>query len=264
MKHYLVKLLMAVVFVAFGFAAGGQVKLTTVAEAWQFLPQSGSACDEEDLSFDYGIGGGMRNFFCRALTIYSWQAFLASAPVPPFRSGPHRDGKLDLNSEQDFGYYNPKFVVWATNSLIPAAESPLLRRKTQGVYDDQVAELAHTYFLVYQKLSSNPALAAVERQRYLDSIETNGGGWDASEVIDSYNEFLGDADSNWGGHDPNLVRSSVMWWLRRQEDATASLWHTGLIKLLATYDSAWLKEQNTSATFQKWQAPLIKLKPEYK
>jgi hypothetical protein len=87
MKHYLVKLLMAVVFVAFGFAAGGQVTLTTVAEAWQFLPQSGPACDEEDLSFDYGIGGGMRNFFCRALTIYSWQAFLASAPVgnPPDR-----------------------------------------------------------------------------------------------------------------------------------------------------------------------------------
>ena len=101
----------------FGITAVGQDKLTSIAEAWQFLPQSGSACDEDDLSFDYGIDGGMRNFFCRALTVYSWKAFIASAPVPPFLSGPHRDGKLELNSEDEFGYYNPKFVIWATNAI---------------------------------------------------------------------------------------------------------------------------------------------------
>jgi hypothetical protein len=257
MKNTVAKLLIVAVFVAFGITAGGQDRVTSVAEAWQLLPQSGSACDEDDLSFDYGIDGGMRNFFCRALTVYSWKAFIAAAPVPPFRSGPHRDGQLELNSEDEFGHYNPKFVVWATNALIPAADSPLLRQKTQGVYDAQVAELAHIYFLVHQKLASNPALADIERRRYLDSSEESEGG------IDPY-EFLGDANSHWGGHDPNLVRSSVMWWLRRQEDATASIWHTGLIKLLTTYDLAWLREQNSSTTFQKWQAPPVKLKPEYK
>jgi len=238
MNKNLSKMIVGMVFVSYGLTAGGEAKLTSVSEAWQLLPLSGSECEEEDLIFDYGIDGGMRNFFCRALTVYSWKAFMASAPVPPFRSGPHKNGKLNLNSGQ-FGYYDPKFVVWATNTLIPAADSPILRRKTQGIYDSQVAELAHIYFLVYQKLDSNPELADSERKRYLDPSDESEGG------IDPY-RFLGDPKSVGGDYDSNLVCSSLMWWLRRQQDGTAYLWHQGLIKLLTTYDAVWLRDQNIS------------------
>jgi hypothetical protein len=39
-----------------------------------------------------------------------------------------------------------------------------------------------------------------------------------------------------------------MWWLRRYQDDTASLWHIALIKLLTTYDAEWLAEKTNKLT----------------
>src|SRR5438874_1674024 len=92
------------------------VKVTTIAEAWRALPETGSGCGA-DLDFDYGVEGGMRNFFCRALTIFSWKRLLSLAPAFPFLSGPHTNGKLELQSKKQFGHYDPQFVRWAAAAL---------------------------------------------------------------------------------------------------------------------------------------------------
>ena len=261
MKSKLSKAILLLALSTVVVSSGGEEKSTSIAEAWQILPETGNGCDEEDLSYDYGIGGGMRNFFCRAITVYSWRAFIASAPVAPFRKGPHRDGKLHLNAEHDFGYYNPKFVSWATQTLIPAADSPLLWQATQEVYDKHIKYLANLYFLVDQKLRVYPEWTKRERQRYLESISESGGAWDASEVTWAYHDFLNDDK-----YDANHVRSAVMWWLRRDQDATSSLWREGLIKLLSTYDTEWLVEQNQLVMNKKWPvSPLpMPVKPDYK
>jgi hypothetical protein len=223
-------------------------KARTIAEAWQLLPQSGNGCGD-DLLFDYGVGGGMRNFFCRALTVYSWKAFVAAAPVAPFRKGPHKGTRLNFKAERDFGRYDPRFVKWAVDTLVPAATDPALRARTQDIYNEQVRELARVYFLVDKALQASPKWVARERERYLVSMDKNGGGWDVWEITGAYHDVLGNSDANWGGHDPNHVRSAVMWWLRRVHDDTAPLWRQGLTKLLTTYDAEWLRDTNaTKAT----------------
>jgi hypothetical protein len=241
----------------------GSIKAKSVAEAWRMMPTKGSACGD-DLSFDYELNGGMRNFFCRALTVYSWRDFLAGAPVAPFRKGPHRKGKLNLKAERDFGHYDPKFVAWATTTLIPAADQPELRSATQGIYDTQVKELAHVYFLVDKMLSADPKWIERERQRYLVSMEAKGGGWDVWEITGTYHDVLGGSDSQWGGHDPNHVRSAVMWWLRRHHDETASLWRGGLLSLLKTYDAAWLAQQQKTSSTTKLPSAPVNVTPEYR
>ncbi len=251
-----------VCFFAASVVAGG--KLLTITEAWQQLPDSGSGCADDDLGFDYGKDGGMRNVFCRALTVTSWKAFVRQAPAPPFRKGPHKNGKLNLHAAKDFGRYDPKFVTWATTALVPAASDPALRQATQPVYDRQLKELAHVYFLVDKALSSDPKWVENERRRYLSSMDAKGGGWDVWEITDAYHEVLGPSASDWGGHDPNHVRSAVMWWLRRHHDDTAGLWREGLVKLLNTYDAAWLgDEQKTPWTKTLPWPPEKKKKPEY-
>jgi hypothetical protein len=71
---------------------------------------------------------------------------------------------------------------------------------------------------------------------------------DVFASTEPYYELLGSADHDWGGFDPNVVRSATMWWLRRHEDGTAALWREGLTKLLVTYDAAWLKSARAPKT----------------
>jgi hypothetical protein len=78
-----------------------------------------------------------------------------------------------------------------------------------------------------------------ERDRYLGAA-AQGPLDPMGPVLDRYHDVLGTADENWGGHDPNHVRSATMWWLRRYSDGTAGLWAEGLERLLKAYDAQWL------------------------
>jgi hypothetical protein len=222
-----------------GGAPAPRAPAGSIAEAWKNLPVSGTGCAEGDLTFDYGVEGGMRNLYCRALQVMPWATFVSLAPVSPFVSGPHGPGGLALNDQQRFGHYDPKFVRWAVDALIPAAKNAKLKAETQPIYDAQLRTLARTWFEVRRALAADPVWVSVESRRYQGAIEAQAASWD-SPIIDLYHDTLGDSASNWGDHEPNLVRSATMWWLRRSLDGTDALWSEGLEKLLRTYDARWL------------------------
>jgi hypothetical protein len=236
-------------------------KASTLADAWRALPSAqGHGCASEDLIFDYGAEGGMRNFFCRALKVFSWKTFLSVAPTAPFRAGPHKNGKLKLDSERDFGRYDPRFVQWAIDAMIPAAKDSALRAETQPVYDSQARTLARVYWEVQRALASDPAWRAREVQIYLRAADDASVKWDA-EVAWFYHDTLG---ADWDGWDPNHIRSATMWWLRRTKDGTAELWLQGLERLLGTYDGAWLAAHRGPWTKKLPQRPTPGEKPEYR
>jgi hypothetical protein len=208
----------------------------TIAAAWRALPYiDGHGCDEEDLFFDYGDHGGMRTLFCRTLTVFSWRTFLELAPFGPFRSGPHPEGKLNLQSPDEFGHYDPRFVQWAVDNLVPAARDPQLREATQPLYDRTIRGLARTYWETHRAVSSDRSWQRLQADRYLRAAQAGRVQMEFHEMY----ELLGDANARWGGHDPNHVRTATMWWLRRHLDGTDTLWANGLEVLLLTYDRSW-------------------------
>lgn len=220
-----------------------------VAEVWKRLPKEGSACAEA-LNFDYGLEGGMRNFYCRARQVLTWKAFVAWSPAPIFASGPH-GGELVLDAPRTFGHYDPAFVRWAATALIPAATDDALRKQTQATFDAQVRPLARTWYLVWRAISAQPTWLSLERTRYAEAMARGEGDW-AGEVVNHYHDTV-----SFPGSDPNLVRSATMWWLRRSLDETAPLWLEGLERLLRTYDARWL----ATAKQSKARAPLRATKP---
>ena len=250
--------------VAVSVAAGaGDTRATTIADAWRALPRiSGQGCGDKDLVFDYETGGGMRNFFCRALTVFGWKTFLSLAPVSPFQSGPHKAGSLNLNSKKQFGRYNPEFVRWASNALVPGASDPALREQTLKIYKVHVQPLARTYWAIWLVLSGDTQWVAAERRQYMAAVRA--GEADAfGSTLDHYHNTLDNLAIGGEGADPNHVRSATAWWLRRFEDGTASLWAEGLEKLLRTYDAAWLAELQKTA-IPKPPRRKQEQKPEYR
>jgi hypothetical protein len=227
-----------------------------IGQAWRSLPSIRDQGCTRDLIFDYGNNGGMRNFFCRALKALSWKAFLTLAGVAPFKSGPHQQGRLDLANARAFGAYDPRFVRWAVENLVPAANDAALRAETQPAYDAMVKKLARTYFVVHAAITSNPQWLKAEARTYLAAARSGHGGWD-QPTVDLYHDVLGR-----GGDDPNLVRSATMWWLRRYDDGTMPLWLTGLEKLLTTYDGAWLTQEKQEGF--RGRLPRRAAVPEYR
>jgi hypothetical protein len=98
------------------------------------------------------------------------------------------------------------------------------------------------YFVVHERLDApkNKAWKKKMRNEYMRVMDEKNPDW--GSYYDKFSTFLGEADSDWGGYDPNLQSASVAWWLRRDVDKTAQLFFEGLTKLLRTYDAAWLDE----------------------
>lgn len=220
---------------------GANKATNAFANAWLALGTTANKCSERELHFDYWPNGGLRNFYCHALTTMAYQAVVKLAGVSPFVRGPHGQfgGNLSLNDPRDFGRYNPAFVQFLVDNAIPGASDQTLRVDTQSLYDSYVRQLARVYFVVHARLEAKPAWKKQMRNEYMRVMDEKKPDW--GSYYDKFSTFLGEADSDWGGYDPNLQSASVAWWLRRDVDKTAPLFFEGLTKLLKTYDATWLE-----------------------
>ena len=211
------------------------------ANAWRALGNTTNKCSERELHFDYWPDGGIRNFYCHALSTIAYDAVVKLSGVAPFVRGPHTS-RLSLNDPRDFGRYNPKFVRFLVDNAVPAANDAKLREETQSLYDSYVRQLARVYYVVHQRLEAKPAWKKARRDEYMRVMDEKNPNWSA--YYDKFSTFLGEADTEWGGYDPNLQSAAVAWWLRRDVDKTAPLFLEGLTKLLRTYDAQWLDTQS--------------------
>ena len=163
---------------------------------WNQLGSTTNSCPEQ---FDYHPKGGLLIFGCHVASVFTLQELHAASPHPIWASGPHGE-ELDLGNPSDFGHYDPDFVRWAGDALIPAARSPGFREATQGLYDENVAPLARIMWQTHRKL---------EADHYDDGFD--------------------------GGVSGNVAKTAVGFWLRRELDGTADLWAANLHRLMSAY-----------------------------
>lgn len=220
----------------------------SVRDIWGLLGSSSNRCPE---LFNYHPNGGMRIFACHMASWMDLAALQRAAGMPIFLSGPHAAGKLDLQSRGSFGHYNPDFVAWASQALIPGAEDGAFRERTQSEYVAIVRPLARTHYQVWQKLQApaNAACVTAELDDYKRVVaggKTDSGG----EHYERWYHFMesgfcGSRTSLYdlrgtGGLNGNVVKTVVGFWLRRRLDGTAEAWHGALVRLLEAYDGPWL------------------------
>jgi hypothetical protein len=218
--------------------------LARVKSLWLSLDGSEESCGD----FDYFPNGGMKSFACH-LALGSTLPWLTGAwGKEIFVDGPHSPGALDLQNSRSFGHYNPRFVRFLVDHLVPAATDPAFRERTQPLYDAHVKPLAQIFLATYNKLEANPECRDREVARFQALLD--GPGVPAGDY-ERYFYFMNkefcdnpDGDFNYfssrgfdGGFSGNVVKTCTAFWIRRNIDGTAAAFHEGLVKLIETYEA---------------------------
>jgi hypothetical protein len=209
---------------------------------------------------------GLRWLYAHLQPLMNMAKMNSLAPDPIFLSGPHEP---DFNfRSHDFGRYNPAFVRWGTENLIPAASDPAFREITAPIYQKHMKEIARLYYLAHLYVEQHSPEVSALRAKYLESIrERQGKPWEDSAsnpnlVYDTFARFFAEQyatgkKGDWFDGSTRPPKLSYRWltgkggyyayaapgfWIRRQIDGTAPDFFAGLKKLLETYDPDFLKD----------------------
>ena len=212
-------------------------------EVWTHLHRTQNTCPDV---FDYHPNGGMRIFACHLRSLISLEAVQRASGLDVFVAGPHSNAQLTLDSPDSFGHYNPAFVRWMADNLIPASRDSALRETTQAHFDQYVRPLARIFLATYRKLQREPDCFRRERERYVNAMQR---GQLSYEFRERYFFFMNDEfcarpdDEDYffkhgfdGGYSGNVTKTCVGFWIRRSLDGTDEEFYRGLTRLLTTYD----------------------------
>ncbi len=190
-----------------------------IRRAWRGLVASSNGCSR---GYDYFPNGGMRSFWCHLKTLVSYETVQKLSGKPVFTAGPHNRRRLDLNSDREFGRYNPDFLRWALQVAIPAIDDPKFRRATQPVYDRTMRDLARLYKSTHLMLTANP--------KHYREMAASYTSYRAHRPPRPFMQGLQNKF-------PNLARPAHAFWVRRKLDGTSDYFAKGVTQLMQTYDA---------------------------
>ncbi|MDM8557328.1 hypothetical protein [Candidatus Parabeggiatoa sp. HSG14] len=195
--------------------------MALIKNLWQKLDQTTNQCPDEQNDFPEA---GMRIFYCHLKTFLSYEQLQTLVRIPIFLNGPHSKTELKVDAKNSFGHYNPAFVKWLTENLMPAAKEAAFKERTQPLYNQYVKPLARTYYVIHERLVAHPDYRQKQQANYFKLLK-NG-------QLPEYYENL-----HQQGFNSNAVKSGIAFWLRRFIDGTESAFFEGLKTLLMTYDA---------------------------
>ncbi|WP_294293644.1 hypothetical protein [uncultured Chryseobacterium sp.] len=192
--------------------------------------------NEED--FDYWPSGGMRNIYSHAKSLVTYEMFLNTLPTSLYVSGPHTNKVLFLNSQNDFGHYNPETIKWIDEKITIYLNKDGNISRTKPLVDQYLKKQLTTYWLCYQYMRAYPSENTFLLTDYKEKI--NAGNlpdryyysivWEGAEKFNFYKEI-----SKYEFIDVNILCSAIYFWLRRQIDSTDDKFYNILNTIMKSY-----------------------------
>lgn len=222
-----------------------------VESTWIQYPKLGLSCDKE-ISY--------HKFYCKIQTIISLKKLSEYLGIPIFESGPHTKYYLELNSPNDFGHFHPEFPVKLREYLLPAKSNKALYTVTLPIYEHSIRNIAREFFIVYQKLDSNPKFFRKEADRYLMLVEEKrlDPYYLDRFILFLYPAFTDNEDPEESSRfvyrkgdeniDAQVVKELVGFWIRRKADGTDTEFVLGLIDLLKLYDPEFYQNRTVTTS----------------
>jgi hypothetical protein len=210
-----------------------------VETTWIQFPKIALYCDKQ-VSY--------HKIFCKIQTVVSLHKLSEYLGIQIFLSGPHSKYYLESNDLLDFGHYNPEFPQKLREFLLPAKHHPKLLQLTKPIYNEWLQQTARDFFVIYQKLDSNPKFFRKEADRYLLLVEESrlDPYYLDRFILFLYPAYTDNEDPEEAAKfsmipgdesmDAQIVKELVGFWIRRKADGTDTEFILGLVELLSLYD----------------------------
>jgi hypothetical protein len=206
----------------------------------QSIPSAKSTCWDAGRLISkrfYSYGG--RRLYCFLSGLSNFKQLESISGVPVFKSGPHSD-YLDLNSKKSFGHYNPQFLKWVSEKVMPILLAPSFRKANQGIFDDYLKVPALTFYKSFYFAMSNPENFSKMIKLYETKLNSPNGFTEGA-----YPLFREAADNIW---DPlHCDSEAVLFWVRRSIDGSFRSFSGMLLQILDVYAPDDLKKLESIA-----------------
>jgi TIR domain len=218
------------------------------------------------------LKSGFRYLYCSIRSVISFDKVQAISGLNIFLpGGPHDNKELDFNDPTRFGHYNPEFLDWVENRIVPDRTDAWFKGVTQLVYDAQIGPMARALYHSHEILFASPeryqafeARYQALKQDYLQKLklrqtnesrfEDGGGPFAVADIQARYQKRIADKAKDAGGDlgedvrwlsdylatdkgdDWYLANTAGGFWIRRAIDGTEPQIFRLVTKLLQTFE----------------------------
>jgi hypothetical protein len=155
---------------------------------------------------------------------------------PVYLSSPHSGADINFQSNDEFGYYNPDFLKKLTDYLNGAAQSAVLQKQLQDLYDREFKQVMRVFFNTYEAGTSQRKLEGA----FLNLLREFSKGDKGSNInrffLENFRDLPGDGD----GLEKMMA---ARFWFRRSIDGTADEFRELMLLTMQTFDPVYLRQQ---------------------
>jgi len=205
---------------------------------------------------------GMLATFCAIRSVLGLESLEELSGQKVFVGGPHGAGVLRLQAPRDFGRYNPAFVRWLSERILPGPDDKDFVARTQSLYDEFARYLVRSFYLTHIRSAQHPDFFRYERRLLALQVAPGTGGErpltdnaDGPSLLDFYQlgteypqivfdfgsigfgtDQISHLSSNAFNHQIYDLRAPIRFWTRRSLDGSADAVFQALRKMVRVYD----------------------------
>lgn len=180
--------------------------------------------------FDYWPECGIRVTGSHLASLISLNDLQDMLPCPLYVSGPHHDGKWDLENDNDFGHYNPKAVQYLADLAAKVVADKKFVEMSKPLVDEYLYRQMRIMMVLHDAMYDQNMIGDEELGMIFDEvISSHGYGEGAGWVQASLD--LEDGSYVYG----NTSDRFFYFWARRWKDGTIDQFYQGLSTIYKAY-----------------------------
>ena len=199
--------------------------------------------------FDYWPECGIRVTGSHLASLISLSDLQKMLPCPLYVSGPHHDGKWELENDDEFGHYNPEAITYLTSIAETMVSDKQFVELSKPLVDKYLYRQMHIMMVLHDALYDGSYSKEERETVFRTSVNTNGLDYGSNDVgffLQLLN--LEDGTYVYGNIDYRFLH----FWARRWSDGTIDQFYQLLSTVFKAYhpeyeflaETYWLSEED--------------------
>ena len=199
--------------------------------------------------FDYWPECGIRVTGSHLASLISLSDLQKMLPCPLYVSGPHHDGKWELENDDEFGHYNPEAITYLTSIAETMVSDKQFVELSKPLVDKYLYRQMHIMMVLHDALYDGSYSKEERETIFRTSVNTNGLDYGSNDVgffLHLLN--LEDGTYVYGNIDYRFLH----FWARRWSDGTIDQFYQLLSTVFKAYhpeyeflaETYWLSEED--------------------